>query len=310
MSSETAQQPARPAYRLLFSLCCLTAMMFILSACSGRRPVRIATPGGMDAISTWRNAVQSEMKESLTGAPTAPDEIRNKALSISEALVVARYGNIRESLTRGRAFSAVAFEVLNIGLTATVPIVNGTRGKTILGSLATGFQGVQSSIDKNVFQQQTTGALLAAMDACVTRQRRLISERRTLPVATYDEYSAYADLVDLYGCTTLAGMVQELTETQAAESRSLKQVLRPVSSDTLRAFTSLQSAFISSLDSGGEAARKFLQLLKVQGVTPTSTREELVAMYRTLLSAAAASDEFRQTMRTAAIEAGLLKTTN
>ncbi|MDX2149136.1 MAG: hypothetical protein SFV54_00245 [Bryobacteraceae bacterium] len=296
-------------FRLSSSLCC-AALMLGATACSGRRPVRIAAPNAVDAVTDWRKAVSDEIKQSFTGAPTAPEDIRNKALSFSEALVVARYGNIRESLSRGRAVSAVAFDALNIGLTAAVPIVNGSRGKTILGALATGFQGVNNSIDKNVFQQQTTGALLTAMDSCVARQRAVLAQRRLLPFARYDEYNAYSDLVVLYGCTTLAGMVQELTETQAVESKNLKTVLKPVDSTTLTAFQELQAAFVKSLDGDSKAARKFLELLKVPGVTATSTREELTALYRGLLGAAAGSEEFRRTMLQVALDAGLLRSTN
>lgn len=296
---------ASPIHRRLLRCLCLISVAIASTGCGGKR-VQIATKTGVDAISAWREAVAAEIKASVTGEPTTAEEKRNKAMSYSEALVVSRYGSIRERLVSGRALSGVAFDALNLGLTGTVPIVNGERGKTILGALATGFLGLQNSIDKNVFQQQTTGALLSAMDTCVTRQRLVLAERRSLALARYDEYNAYADLVQLYGCTTTAGAVQELTETQAAESKSVRGVVAPVSIDDLAAFKAIQAAFIKSLDTDKKVAVSFLMLLKVAGISTASTREELIAAYSGLMGGAATNANFRQTIVRAAREAGLL----
>lgn len=273
--------------------------------CVARHPVNIASPSGVNAIERWRIAAKAALTDTLTTAPTTDQGKRNFALSYSEALVMGRYGAIRNNLMNGRAATAVTLDVINLGLTATVPIVNGSRGKTILGSIATGLQGTQSSIDRNVFQQQTTGAILAAMDTCVTRQRRVLGEHRLLPVPQYDEYDVYGDLVQLYGCTTLAGAVQELTETQAIESRNTRQTLVPVSDATVSEFRSIQSAFIESVDGDKKAALGFLTRLKVQGLTEASSKEQFIAAYRGLLAAAGSNDEFRKAMQDAAQQSGL-----
>lgn len=287
----------------------LALIVFCISGCSAHRPIKIATLPAVDAVGTWRTAVNNAVKEALT-PPTTPEAKRNLALSYSEALVMSRYGAVRNSLMNGRAAAAIAFDVANLGLTAAIPIVNGSRGKTILGAIATGLQGMQLSIDRNLFQQQTTSALLSAMDSCVAKQRRVLADHRLLPMPQYDEYGAYADLVQLYGCTTLAGAVQELTETQAAESRNTKQVIAPVSASTLTTFSTIQAAFIAALDGNKKAAVDFLTRLKVPGLSEASTRDELVAAYRGLLGAAASSEEVRQKIEQAARDAGWLKTSN
>jgi hypothetical protein len=283
----------------------LALVVVILSGCAGKHPIQIAASPGINALSTWITAVKAAVSDGLLGDGKTPEERRNRALSYSEALVLARYGEVRQNLVNGRAVTAVAFDALNLGLTAAVPIVNGERGKTILGALATGFLGLHNSLEKNVFQQQSSGALLTAMDTCITRQRRMLVDRRMLSIGQYDEYAVYSDLVQLYGCTTMAGAVQELTETQAVESKNQKQVIAPVSATELTAFQSIQAAFSKSVTTDKKAAVRFLTILKVPGISETSTNEELLAAYRGLLAAASTSTEFRKSMQDAAREAGL-----
>jgi hypothetical protein len=276
-----------------------------LVGCAERHPVRIATPPTIDAISAWVVAVNAALTTTNTGAPATPIEKRNKALSYSEALVMARYGETRKVLVKGRAITEISFDVLNLGLAGTVPIVNGARGKTILGALATGFLGIQKSVDKNLFQQQTTAALLSAMDSCVIKESAVIDGHRALDISQYDEYGVYADLVGLYGCTTLPGAIQELTETQSAASKETKENFAPVTEKTLAAFGAIQAAFAESAKSDRVAAIKFLKLLKVGGVTDSSTEAELLVAYQGLLPLAAKAD-FRKKMQDAANKSGLI----
>src|SRR5258708_10751717 len=206
----------------------LAVLALVLSSgCASRRGVQLATASSVSAISVWSEAAQKAVSEVKIGAPAATDEKgkRDIAIAYSTALIMAQYGTVRTSLMSGRAISSIAFDILDLGLTAAVPITNGSRGKTILGSLATGFKGTQLSIDRNLFNQQTTAAILTAMDTCVLRQRKLLDSKRTLPVSDYSIFDAYSDLVYLYGCTTLAGAMEELVETQSVAARQQKNTI-------------------------------------------------------------------------------------
>src|SRR5258706_13744099 len=161
--------------------------LIALVGCAARRGVHLATPQSVNAISVWTSAVDDEIAKMKIGAPAPSDDKgkRDVAIAYSTALIMAQYGTVRTSLMAGRAISSIVFDVIDLGATAAVPIVNGTRGKTILGSLATGFKGTQLSIDRNLFNQQTTAAILTAMDTCVVRQRKLLDTKRSLPVSDY-----------------------------------------------------------------------------------------------------------------------------
>ena len=159
---------------------CLSAIF--LSGCASQRPVKLVTPAGQNTISEWLTSVKGAVENATVPPPTDVKGKRNLAIAYTEAAVLSHYESVRAAISNGRAATSIAFDILDLGLTTTVPIVNGARGKTILGALATGFKGTQLSIDRNLFYQQTTSAILSAMDTCVLRQRRLLTNRRALAI--------------------------------------------------------------------------------------------------------------------------------
>jgi hypothetical protein len=281
--------------------------LVLSSGCAGRRGVQLATKSSVAAISVWNTAVGDAVTATKIGAPSDDKGKRDLAIAYSTALVMAQYGSVRTSLMNGRAGTSIAFDVLDLGLTSTVPIVNGARGKTILGAIATGFKGTQLSIDRNLFNQQSTSAILTAMDTCVLRQRKLLDTKRALPVANYSMYDAYSDLVYLYGCTTLAGAMEELVETQSVAARQEKVTLVPITPEERDKFAAAQPAYIASIDGDKKVALDFLKAMDVQNLTTTSTRQDFINAYQTLGFKALSDADFKTKFLAAATKVGLIK---
>ena len=261
----------------------LTALVLLVSSgCAGRKGVQLASPLSVNAISDWNTAVDSAISSMKLSVPPDDKGKRDLAISYSTALVMSRYGTVRTGLMNGRAISSIVFDVLDLGLTGTVPIVNGARGKTILGSLATAFKGTQLSIDRNLFNQQTTSAILTAMDTCVLRQRQLLDRKRLLPASDYSKFDAYSDLVYLYGCTTLAGALEELVETQSVAAREQKSIIVTITEQERDNFEAIQKAYLASVDGDKSIALAFLKAMGVQDVSSDSTKQAFLDAYRML----------------------------
>jgi hypothetical protein len=290
-----------------FMLAFMSVGVICISGCAYRKGVHLATPDSIDAISTWRTASIAAVSDINIGVPTDDKGKRDVAISYSTALVMAQYGSVRTSLMKGRAVGSIVFDVLDLGLTTTVPIANGQRGKTILGALATGFKGTNLSIDKNFFNQQTTSAILAAMDGCILRERKVVDTKRALSVADYSIYDAYSDLVNLYGCTTLAGAMEELVETQSVATREQRSTIVTISAAELDNFKGAQAAFIASVDDGKLAALAFLNEMGVTNLTAQSSKEDFIAAYRKLNVAALTTTDGKTKFLAAASTAGLTK---
>lgn len=262
----------------------ITAFVLLVSSgCSARRPIQIVNKPSRNALTDWVAAVKGGLKDA--GMPDSLNDAsgRNFAISYSEAAVMARYTALRNNLMAGRATTKVLFDVIDLGLTAAVPISNGTRGKTILGSLATGFKGTNLSIDRNVFNEQSTATMLSAMDTCAMRQHAVIARKRASPADQYTVFDGYADLTKLYGCTTLAGALQELSENQAVAAKEQQDILvAPITVDRVTALREIQIAFATSVAADKKLALAFLEEMKVMGLTTESDPKEFIAAYRGL----------------------------
>lgn len=283
------------------------ASLLALAGCAAHKPIKVADPPTVTALKEWSAAVAEAINDNkLVTVGTDPKSRRDYAIAYSEAAVMSRYGALRHSLSNGRALTAIAFESLSLAATTAVPIVNGSRGKTILGALATGLTGTHMSIDRNLFREQSTGAILSAMETCVTRQRGVLAEKRALPVDKYLIFDAYSDLVTLLGCTTFAGAVQELSETQGAAAVAQRRVVAPVTTLERDAFETVQKEFVKSLDGDGAAARAFLTAMHVAGISAGTPREKLIDAYRELSVPALTKTADRATFFAEAKKAGLL----
>jgi hypothetical protein len=252
--------------------------------CSAKKPIQIVNRQSQNQLTDWVTAVKGAL--SAAGSSAALDSVagRNLAISYSEAAVLARYTAFRNILLAGRAADKTFFDILELGLTAAVPITNGARGKTILGSLATGFKGTNLSIERNFFNEQSTATILSAMDTCVLRTRALIADKAGVPIQDYTIYGGYSDLTRLYGCTTLAGALQELSESQAvaAKQEQQKTLIAPITQQRVAELGDLQIAFAASVAGDKKVALAFLREMKVLGLSESSSASEILAAYRGL----------------------------
>jgi hypothetical protein len=255
-------------------------VLMLTAGCGVRKPILVVNKSAQSALDAWVGAVRGGPNTGRPENPLRTETDRNIAISYSEAAVMARYAAVRQNLLNGRAATKVLFDVVGLGLTAAVPISNGARGKTILGSLATGFKGSDLSIDRNVFNEQSTAAILSAMDTCVSRQRAVIAERRKRGVDQYTIYDGYADLTRLYGCTTLAGALQELGENQAIAARHEQLKIAPITAEQVKQLTELSAAYAKDK----KFAVEFLKQMNVSGLTENSTDQEFRAAFRALSS--------------------------
>lgn len=123
------------------------------------------------------------------------------------------YGQFFRRLYAGKADVAVGGDSLVLGLTAASTIATHTPTKTILSALGTAVTGVNLSIDKNFYAQQTFQTIAVAMQTRRDKARETIMQRLIDDDA--EDYSLQAvkrDLVAYFYAGTLPGGLQELQE--------------------------------------------------------------------------------------------------
>lgn len=138
------------------------------------------------------------------------------------------YGQYARRLFSGKADIAVAGDSVVLGLTAASTIATHTPTKTILSALGTAVTGVNLSVDKNFFAQQTFQAIAIAMQTRRDKARTLIMNNlQNKDDEDYPLEAVKRDLFAYFYAGTLPGGLQELQEEAAQAAR--EQVAHPQS---------------------------------------------------------------------------------
>jgi len=138
------------------------------------------------------------------------------------------YGQFTRRLYAGKADVAVGGDSIVLGLTAASSIATHTPTKTILSALGTAVTGVNLSIDKNFFAQQTYQAIAVAMSTRRDKARTaIVQSLQDNDAEDYPLEAAIRDLVAYFYSGTLPGGLQELQEE--AGSASKQQASNPQS---------------------------------------------------------------------------------
>jgi hypothetical protein len=142
----------------------------LLTSCAGRleRPkipavIVVPAPGGTGnyLLSDYGQDLKNYEAAAKDATGMAAIPLRNKMVYSLLAEIDYVYYDYETKLFLNEGKFRVGADFLQLGMAAAGTLTNGTRGKTILSALLTGVTGVDLSIDKNFFRQQTVQAIAA-----------------------------------------------------------------------------------------------------------------------------------------------------
>jgi hypothetical protein len=136
------------------------------------------------------------------------------------------YGQFTKNLFTGKGDIGVAGDSTQLGLTAAAAIATHVPTKTILSALATAFTGVNLSVDKNFFAQQTYQTIAVAMQTRRDKARDALVKSLDDEVTDYPLEAVKRDLVSYFYAGTLPGGLQELQE-EAGEAAAKSASAQP-----------------------------------------------------------------------------------
>jgi hypothetical protein len=200
-----------------------------LSGCAGRLagpkpPLVISPPQGSYSASTY--AADLAAYTAATGVDQFT--IRNKMVySIAAEIDYAFYDYETQLFLKEGNFH-VGADFVQLGLAAASTVSPAARTKTILSALLSGITGVDLSIDKNYFKQQTVQAITSSMEANRDKVKTTILQQMKLDITAYPFSAARADLIHYFFAGTLNAGLQQLTQTAAANAQDQKTTLDSV----------------------------------------------------------------------------------
>lgn len=155
-----------------------------------------------------------------SGKEPAAEQYRNQIAYGLRKIIDGQYGEFRARLLSGQGAIGVAGDAASLGLTAAATIAHLAATKGIYAALATAVTGLNLSIDKNYFQQQSYTAIAAAMDAARGEIWQQISSGLTKNITAYPLNAVEADLVQYLYAGSLPGGFAEIQKKVGAASNT------------------------------------------------------------------------------------------
>ncbi|MGD0743783.1 MAG: hypothetical protein ABSA45_01375 [Verrucomicrobiota bacterium] len=152
-------------------------------------------------------------------APPEKVKTRNAILNDLMAMIDFNYHEFEDTLHSEKVLKNATADVVTMGLTAASTAVVGAETKTILSAIATGVVGVNASLDKNVFQNNTVEALELEMRSLRAQKERELIVGMADTDAHYPLQSGIRDVIAYYYAGSLTDAMLGLVERTGADAQ-------------------------------------------------------------------------------------------
>jgi len=185
----------------------------------------------VNKLNTFINAKHQEYMSALPNNPEGAKRARNEAIEEVLPYIDAAYMNFITDIQAGRDRTNFVADLVELGGSAAVGIVNGQRPLQIIGVALTAIRGGRRSADLNFYKEQSTPVLINKMDGNRAKVRATILTREKDSADVYQFGAAISDIVDYYNAGTLVRAFTELQKDTAVQTKQAEdnlQVLKGV----------------------------------------------------------------------------------
>lgn len=150
------------------------------------------------------------------------ESVRNQILNDLMGMIDYNYYEFEGNLRGDKTVQEMSADIATLGLTAAATVMGGAETKTILSAIATGVVGVNSTIDKEVFQSNTVQAIQLQM-----RSRRAAIEINLNAgmgknIQKYPLQNGIRDVVAYYNAGSLTDALIGLVQSSGNNAQSNK----------------------------------------------------------------------------------------
>jgi hypothetical protein len=191
---------------------------------TGCAATRASKPGLVDAARlpsfnyTSPRAANYYLTAYDKATPADKAKVRNAILNDLMAVIDLNYHEFETRLRSDKALKDTSAEIVTLGLTAASTAVGGNEVKTILSAIATGVVGANSSLDKNVLQNNTIQALELEMRALRAEKERDLLSGMADSDAHYPLQSGIRDVIAYYYAGSLTDAMLGLVEKTGSDA--------------------------------------------------------------------------------------------
>jgi hypothetical protein len=290
--------------------------LFLVS-CAGRfdRPripavIVIPAPDGKTGNYTLMD-YQTDLSAYTAASGDSARALRNKIAYGVMAEIDYAFYDYETKLFLNQGLFSVGSDFLQLGLASAGTITNGARAKTVLSAVLSGVTGVNLSIDKNFFRQQTVQAIASSMEANRDRTKSVILQQLAQDTIAYPFQAARADLIKYFFAGTLSAGLQQIHQDSAIAAQQQRSDLNRIqvsgiTPEDLKAATDLNVAIAGAFQSGDFG--KVITTLKAMGVSidSSASRDGVEAAVRDMGRKTSTDPALRRKYVDAARSAGLI----
>lgn len=179
----------------------------------------------VNKLNVFINAKHQEYKSALPNSPEGARRARNEAIEEVLPYIDAAYMDFITDLQAGRDRTNFVADLVELGGSAAVGIVNGQRPLQIIGVALTAIRGGRRSADLNFYKEQTTPVLINKMDGNRAKVRATILTREKDGTDLYSFGAAISDIVEYYNAGTLVRAFTELQKDTAVQTKAAEDKL-------------------------------------------------------------------------------------
>ncbi len=155
--------------------------------------------------------------------PELAKSMRNQVLDNSVGIIDSAYGSYIRSLRQKRSIGEFMADLLFLGGSTAVGIVNGERALQVLGTALTGASGARKSANVNLFDEKTTNVLIKQMNASRSAVLSEVNQQKDKSAKSYSFDQALTDMIHYFEAGTLNQAFVDL-DTQATLSAEIARL--------------------------------------------------------------------------------------
>jgi hypothetical protein len=175
-----------------------------------------------EALRAFHDDSEDDLRQGLS-----PQQYRDMVVTVYLNAIDSRYFEFRTALSSERRELGTGFDFAILGLTTMASVARDSIVNS-LSATASVMTGTRSSIDRNLYFDQTLPGLLAAMETARLRVLTRITQNLGKSDLEYPLETAFADLRAYEMAASLDGAIGEITATASAQREAAAAELATV----------------------------------------------------------------------------------
>jgi PBP1b-binding outer membrane lipoprotein LpoB len=129
------------------------------------------------------------------------------------------YYTFRTDFFKSRATITTLSDMAKLGMSAAATVLGGSA---VLSGAVTALEGLQLSVDKNLFEQKATESIFTTMDTLRQERMTQIQRKLLMPPPSYSFEEAYSDALSLFNAGCVPNALQRISVEAGQQQLKVK----------------------------------------------------------------------------------------